>query len=95
METPHPYPDHSLSELPVALLRPARTALWLGLMGGLLLLVLALLGGSSAPAPTALASVFPGYGASLLGSLAGLGYGFAAGAAAGWLVAVVYNRLAA
>ena len=95
MQTPHPYPDHSLSGLPAALLRPARAAFWMGVLGGMALLVVALLGGGpSAAALTAMARVFPGYGASPLGSAAGIGYGFAAGAAGGWLLAVAYNRLA-
>jgi len=97
--TEQPYPDHRLSELPAAILRPARTALWLGVMGGLLLLVLALMdgfdAGPSVAALAALARIFPGYGSSTLGSLAGMGYGFAAGAAGGWIMATVYNRLAA
>lgn len=97
--TAQSYPDHRLSELPAVFLRPARAALALGVLSGLLLLALALLGGfdvwPSGAALSALARVFPGYGSSLIGCLAGVGYGFVAGATGGWLMARVYNRLAA
>ncbi len=89
-------PDFRLSGFPEHRLRPARAALVLGLIVGAALAAAALLNIVDPEVGDTLGVfvvVFPGYGAGIVGALAGAFYGFAAGAAAGWLIAVVYNRL--
>ena len=74
-------------------------AVVLGLMTGLLVFLatnwLVIKGGSPVgPHLALLSEFFPGYSVSFLGSLVGLAYGAVLGAAAGWSMAWVYNRLA-
>ena len=75
------------------------TALGLGLLHGGLLFVatmfLALRDGPGAgPHLSLLSQYFPGYSVTILGSFVGFFYAFAVGAAAGFLLSAVYNKLA-
>ena len=74
-------------------------ALVLGVMAGLLVFIatawLVIKGGPQVgPHLGLLGQFFPGYSVSFLGSLAGLAWGAVAGAAVGWTIAWLYNRLA-
>jgi len=94
-------PEWNEEEVAGAILRLNDTilALALGLITGLLVFVatnwLVLKGGEPIGPHLALLGQFlPGYSVSFLGSLIGLAYGAVLGAAAGWSIAWIYNRLA-
>ncbi len=96
-------PDqHSLEEelIDRALLRmnAVATSVGLGLLGGVVLfvttLVLALRDGPAAgPHLGLLSQYFPGYSVTVVGAFVGFVYAFAVGAAAGFVLSSVYNRL--
>jgi tetrahydromethanopterin S-methyltransferase subunit G len=72
----------------------------LGLIVGLLLFVatnwLVLKGGENVGQHLMLLSqFFPGYRVTFAGSCLGLVYGFLTGFAAGWIIAMIYNRVVA
>jgi hypothetical protein len=94
--------QHSLEEELVdrALLRlnAVATAVGLGLLAGVVLfvttLVLALRDGPYAgPHLGLLSAYFPGYSVTVVGSFVGFVYAFIVGAAAGYILSSIYNRL--
>ena len=83
----------------IARINGAILAMVLGLMAGLLVFVatawLVIKGGAEVgPHLSLLGQFFPGYSVSFVGGLAGLLWGTVLGAAVGWSIAWVYNRLA-
>jgi len=94
--------QHSLEEELVdrALLRlnAVATSVGLGLLAGVVLfvttLVLALRDGPYAgPHLGLLSQYFPGYSVTVIGSFVGFVYAFIVGAAAGYVLSSIYNRL--
>jgi hypothetical protein len=94
--------QHSLEEelIDRALLRmnTVATSVGLGLLAGVVLfvttLVLALRDGPNAgPHLGLLSQYFPGYSVTVFGSFVGFVYAFVVGAAAGFVLSSIYNRL--
>lgn len=99
--TDHPVTssERALIETAVARLRAGILAIVFGMVGGAGLFVatawLLIKGGENVGATLGLlGNYFPGYAVTWPGAVVGLLYGAAIGAAMGWTLARVYNRLA-
>ena len=99
--TDHPVTTHELAliETAVARLRAGILAIVFGMVGGAGLFVatawLLIKGGENVGATLGLlGNYLPGYAVTWPGAVVGLLYGAAIGAAMGWTLARVYNRLA-
>jgi hypothetical protein len=91
--------DRELLGAAIARLRASVMALVFGMVGGTglcLATVWLLLAGGEVVGPhlALLGSFFPGYTVTWTGALVGFGYGALTGAALGYSVAIVYNRVA-
>lgn len=99
MSTPDASSESRLLAIAVARLRASVMATTFGLAGGVGLFFatawLVILGGDVVgPHLGLLDNYFPGYSVTWPGAFLGLIYGGAVGAAAGWILAFTYNRIA-